>query len=254
MRPRFVVHHRQEVDSTNEEARRLARAGAGHFEAVVADVQTAGRGRRGRSWIGLSGQNLFLSVILRPDMPAARAPRLVAVCAVAVAEALRSFGADARIKWPNDVVVHGRKLAGILTELSAMGSRIAFVVLGVGLNVNLAPSQLPEELRDNATSLLRERGREVEREALVAELLESLEAHFSRHEREGFEKIRERYRELSATIGRRVRLVEAERQVEGVAVDVDETGALLFRHDGGVIERVLTGDVTSLRPADRRNG
>ncbi|MFO7155332.1 MAG: biotin--[acetyl-CoA-carboxylase] ligase [Pseudomonadota bacterium] len=247
MRPRFVVHHRQEVDSTNEEARRLARAGAGHFEAVVADVQTAGRGRRGRSWIGLSGQNLFLSVILRPDMPAARAPRLVAVCAVAVAEALRSFGADARIKWPNDVEVSGRKICGILLELSARGENVDFAVAGIGVNLEGDLCALGPEVAARATTLQAELGIRPGRDEVLRRILEALWAQVDRLQREGFDPIRQRYLELSSTVGARVRLAEPERMVEGVAVDVDGEGALWVEIDGGGRERFLSGDLVTLR-------
>jgi len=247
MRPRFVVHRLDSVESTNDEARRLARAGAGHFEAVVADVQTAGRGRRGRTWIGLPGQNLFLSVILRPDLPAARAPRLVAVCAVAVAEALRSFGADARIKWPNDVEVGGRKICGILLELSAGGKKVDFAVAGIGVNLEGDLAALGPEAAARATTLERELAIRPGRDEVMRRVLDELWAQVERFEREGFEPVRRRYLELSSTVGARVRLVEPDRTIEGVAVDVDGDGALWVEVNGGGVERFLSGDLVTLR-------
>lgn len=237
------------IPSTNDEALRLARGGAPHGTLVLADRQTAGRGRRGRSWVSPAGVNLYLSIILRPPLPPQRAPELVPVVAVAAAETLRAHGVDAGIKWPNDLEIDGRKVAGILTELSANADRIHFVVVGIGINVNLHGDDLPEELRPIATSMALELGRQLSRPALAADFLGRLEGWLGLHERAGFGPVRERYRELSTTLGQRVRLVEADGEIEGVAEDIDESGAILLRRDDGVLEMARTGDVTSLRLA-----
>ena len=242
---RTLVAH-EEIGSTNDEAIRLAREGAPHGTVVLAERQTAGRGRRGRSWAGAPG-NVFLSVVLRPDLPPRRAPELVPVVAVAAAEAVRGAGVDAGIKWPNDLLVGGRKVAGILTELSASAERIQSVVVGVGVNVNGLGADLPDEVRATATSLREVLGRDVSRAELVAALLERLEGWLDRHAAGGFAPVRTRYRELSATLGTRVRLIDADGTVEGVAEDIDEAGGLLLRRDDGTLERARTGDVTSLR-------
>lgn len=244
-----ALHCHDVIGSTNDEALRLAKEGAAHGTVVIADRQTSGRGRRGRSWASPPGVSAYLSVILRPGLPPHRAPELVSVVAVAAAETLRNAGVEARIKWPNDIEIGGRKVAGILTELSADASRINFVVVGLGLNVNATPADLPEELREIATSLRIELGQEVSRPRVVASLLAHLESWLDVHAAGGFAPIRERYRELSATLGRRVRLIEPDKELEGVAEDVDEAGALLLRRDDGGAERILTGDVTSLRVA-----
>ena len=237
------------LPSTNDEALRLARGGAVHGTVVVAEQQTAGRGRRGRGWSSPPGVNLYLSLVLRPALAPQRAPELVPTLAVAAAETLRAAGADAGIKWPNDLEIDGRKAGGILTELSASGERIQFVVAGLGLNVNVEPADLPEEVRERATSLRIAIGHAVSRPALVADLLARIEGWLDLHQRAGFAPVRARYRELSVTLGRRVRLIEDEATVEGVAEDIDESGALLLRRDDGVLERARTGDVTSLRLA-----
>lgn len=248
MRERSIVVHRLEsVDSTNEEAKRLARMGAAHGEAVVADVQTAGKGRRGRRWLSPPGQNLYLSVVLRPEIPPARAPLLVAVSAVAVAEALRSFGAEAKIKWPNDVEVGGRKICGILLELSLRDERVDFAVAGFGVNLEGDLSTLGAEIAERATTLERELGIRPGRDEVMRRILSTLEERLGQFEREGFAPIRARYLELSSTVGARVRLFEPERTIEGVALDVDDEGALWVEVDGGGIERHLTGDLVTLR-------
>jgi BirA family biotin operon repressor/biotin-[acetyl-CoA-carboxylase] ligase len=244
------IHAYDELESTNDEAHRLADAGALHGEVVIAEDQTKGRGRKGRSWIAPKGLGLTTSVVLRPALPASRAPELTIVAAVAVCEAVRELGAAARIKWPNDVECRGRKLAGLLTELRAENERIRHAILGVGLNVSLEARDLPEELRDRATSLLIETGERQPRPVVCAVLLEHLEEWLSLHEAEGFEAVRERWRELSSTLGRRVRVVNDARSgsFEGDAIDLAPDGALLVKDASGSLQRVVAADVEHLRP------
>jgi BirA family biotin operon repressor/biotin-[acetyl-CoA-carboxylase] ligase len=237
------IHSFAEVASTNDEAHRLAdHADAEHGEVVIADVQTHGRGRRGRSWVAPAGRALTFSIILRPAISPALAPEITLVAAVAVCEAARELGAgDARIKWPNDIECGGRKLAGLLTELRADPERVRYAILGVGLNVSAQPGDFPEGLR--ATSLRIERGGfSVARPLACARVLEHLEEWLVLHETEGFGPVRERWRELSSTLGRRVR-VEGPVPLEGEAVDLADDGALLVRTDAGATERVVAGDI-----------
>ncbi len=237
------IHHFEEVESTNDEAHRLAEAGALHGEVVVADFQTRGRGRRGRSWVAPRGKALTFSVVLRPAIAPARAPEITIAAAVAAAEAAREMGAgSARIKWPNDVECKGRKIAGLLTELRAEPDRVRHAVLGVGVNVSLQMHDFPEELRPVATSLLLESGERQPRPLVCARLLERIEEWLSLHETEGFGPVADRWRELSSTLGRRVRITGAD-PIEGDAVDLAEDGALLVRTAGGALVRVLAGDV-----------
>ncbi|MBM4379607.1 MAG: biotin--[acetyl-CoA-carboxylase] ligase [Deltaproteobacteria bacterium] len=247
-----TLHYREELPSTNALAYRLAQEGAFHGEVVICEQQTAGRGRRGRSWVSPPWLNLAFSAILRPDLPPQRAPELTLVAAVALAEALREAGAaDAAIKWPNDVQVGGLKVAGILTELSAEADKVHFVVLGMGVNLNLSEADLPEELRGTATSLMRARGSRVPRALFTAALLSHLERWLERHVEEGFAPVREAWKRLSSTVGQRVRVRTERSEYVGLAEDIDEAGALLVRVDGGRLERVLAGDVEQLRPATR---
>jgi BirA family transcriptional regulator, biotin operon repressor / biotin---[acetyl-CoA-carboxylase] ligase len=237
------IHHFDEVESTNDEAHRLAEAGALHGEVVVADFQTRGRGRRGRSWVAPRGKALTFSVVLRPAIAPARAPEITIAAAVAAAEAAREMGAgNARIKWPNDVECKGHKIAGLLTELRAEPDRVRHAVLGVGVNVSLQMHDFPEELRPVATSLLLESGERQPRPLVCARLLEHVEEWLSLHETEGFGPVADRWRELSSTLGRRVRITGAD-PIEGDAVDLAEDGALLVRAPGGALVRVLAGDV-----------
>ena len=243
-----TIHYREEVPSTNEVAFRLAQDGAAHGEVVISEVQTKGRGRRGRVWVSPPGGNLYFSAILRPELPPQRAPELTFVAAVAVAQTLREAGAkNASIKWPNDLLVDGRKVAGILTELSAEPEQVHFVVVGVGVNLNIPPSALPPEVAQIATSLSAARGGRVPRALFAAALFTRLEEGVDLHQEEGFGPVQKAWRELNGTLGQEVLVKTEQREFAGVAEDVDEHGALLVRTAHGT-ERVLSGDVEQLRP------
>ena len=245
------LHHRAVIDSTNALAHILAGEGAFHGEAVVAEHQTQGRGRRGRTWISPPEQNIYLSVILRPDLEASRAPELTFVAGVAIAESLRTaFNLPVDLKWPNDLLVHGLKLAGILTELGTKKDRIDYVVLGLGLNVNMETEDFPEEIASTATSLRIELGQSLDRPLLCAAILSSLEAWYDRWLEEGFEPVREMWQTLSATLQRPVRVLLGEdvQGFDGIAEGIDARGSLLVRRANGVLERVVAGEVQHLRP------
>jgi BirA family biotin operon repressor/biotin-[acetyl-CoA-carboxylase] ligase len=242
-----VLHWYEELGSTNDRARELAEEGAEHGEVVIAEAQTAGRGRRGRTWISPARRNLYFSAILRPDLPPARAPELTLVASLAVCDALRHAGVPAGIKWPNDVLASERKIAGILTELAAEADRVHWVVIGVGVNVNARAEDFPEELRGEATSVLLERGEPAPRALFAAACLAELEGWIDRHAEEGFGPVREAWRARSVTLGREVTASVQGREVAGTAEDIDDSGALLVRGRGGV-ERITAGDIVHLRP------
>jgi BirA family biotin operon repressor/biotin-[acetyl-CoA-carboxylase] ligase len=188
------IHFLEEVVSTNDEAHRLADSGALHNKMVITERQTQGRGRRGRRWIDSPGASLVFSVVLRPVLPALRAPELALTAAVAVCEAAREMGASsAAIKWPNDVECGGRKLAGLLAELRTEGSAIRHAVLGVGFNSGTTVEGFPPELAAIATSLAIEGGGPVARPLAFARLLESLDEWLALHDLEGFGPVRERF-------------------------------------------------------------
>ncbi len=247
-----TIHYEQQLESTNATAFRLAAEGAPHGEVVIAEAQTSGKGRRGRNWVSPGGLNLYASLILRPDLPPQRAPELTLVAAVALAETLREAGApEAQIKWPNDVQIAGKKVAGILTELSSDPDRISFVILGVGVNLNSTAADLPEEVASLATSLGEARGAKVPRALFAAALFSRLEEWLDRHADEGFEPIRQAWKTLSSTLGQQV-LVKTERsEFRAFAEDIDEAGALVVRREDGTLEKVIAGDVEQLRTRQR---
>ena len=226
-----VVHHVATVDSTQEAVFALASAGAPDGAAVVADTQTAGRGRRGRRWHDEAGTSLLVSVLLRPALPPSLRPLLSYAASLAVVGTLGTLGLEARVKWPNDVLVAGRKVAGILLE-----AREGVVVVGVGLNVN--QQRFPPELAARATSVALQTGRAADRGVLLATLLDELDRWRARLEQEGFAPVRERWRAVSDTLGRGVRVDD----VAGVAVDLDAAGALVVDAAGGR-RRVVAGEL-----------
>jgi BirA family transcriptional regulator, biotin operon repressor / biotin---[acetyl-CoA-carboxylase] ligase len=245
------VEYRPSVGSTNDLAKQLARAGASEGLLVLADEQTAGKGRLGRSWSTPPGSALAMTLVLRPALPPYHAPRITLVAAVAVAEAVRAeTGLPAGIKWPNDLQVGGRKLCGILTEMEAEMERIAFVVCGMGLNVNLAREAMPPEFRESATSLMAELGRPVARAPLVRAIMARFEEAYDQLLSGRLGQVLDRWRELSVTLGRQVAVlsVTGAPTVDGIAEDLDADGALLVRESGtGTLHRVMAGEVT-LRP------
>jgi BirA family biotin operon repressor/biotin-[acetyl-CoA-carboxylase] ligase len=243
------IYYRDTLASTNELAKELARQGEEEGTLVIAEEQVAGRGRRGRSWHSPRGQNLLFSLLLRPPLQPAQTPQLTFLAAVALAEILKEeLGLAAGIKWPNDVYVGGRKVAGILTELSAEVDRVNFVIMGIGINVNTPLDDFPLPLQDRATSLQAEVGRALSRVDLLQKLLLRIENWYKAFLRDGFAPLRRRWKELALVLGKGVQVIGPDETLSGVAVDVDDFGALLVQVPEGPVRRVLAGDV-SLREA-----
>lgn len=240
-----ALHCFAELDSTNTTARELAAGGAPDGTVVIADAQRHGRGRLGRQWVSPAGRNLYLSVALRDAGPPEHLGQLSLLAGVATAETVRAWCPAAVIKWPNDVLIDGRKAAGILCEMEPAGSA-RVVVLGIGVNLNGGPDDFPAELRDKATSLALAGGAPVDRARVAAALLDALEAHVERWRRDGFAPIAAAWRALAAMLGRPIRVAEPDGTVEGVAEDLADDGALLVRRADGRLHRVVAGDVTVL--------
>jgi BirA family biotin operon repressor/biotin-[acetyl-CoA-carboxylase] ligase len=230
----------EECDSTNDLVASQARAGAPAGLCVIADRQTRGRGRHGRAWFSPSGANLYLSLLARPALPARASPPLALAAGVAAREALASFGLPIDLKWPNDLLVHERKLGGVLIETSIEGERVGHVVVGVGINVNLAAADFPEELRPAATSVAIETGRRQPREPIAAALLHRLEEWTDRFVAEGPGPAVRAFRGAAgATIGRHVRVGGR----TAVAEQIQDDGALQVRDNTGIIHLVYAGEL-----------
>jgi BirA family biotin operon repressor/biotin-[acetyl-CoA-carboxylase] ligase len=237
----------QQTGSTNDVVARQGADGVPEGLVVFAESQTAGRGRQGRTWQSPSGKGLWFSVLLRPSYGTVAAGRLTVAASVAVAGALgRVGGVDARIKWPNDITVRGRKMAGILTELHQPVGKPMFAVLGIGIDVNCAAADFPLELRETATSLSIETGTMHDRAGLATEVLRELDGWY-RQSAVDFDAVIARWAELSTTLGRHLSVRVGSATVEGFAQALDSDGALLVRHDNGRVERIVSGDVVKQR-------
>jgi BirA family biotin operon repressor/biotin-[acetyl-CoA-carboxylase] ligase len=235
------VHHYDSLGSTMDEAFRLGLADAPEGAVVVAESQTKGRGRMGRHWSSPKGKGIYFSLILRPKLPPSQAAMLTLAAAVAVSESVEKIFPDvkARIKWPNDLLVGGKKLCGILTELRAETDRVQFIVVGVGLNVNTKQTQLLPE----ATSLRVETGSKCSRLVLFQEILRDLEQRYTSFLKEGSSSVVADWKARSATLGCKVRFVDRGENRVGVAEDLADDGGLLIRMPDGKIIKRVAGDI-----------
>ncbi len=232
------------VASTNDLLRLLAQRGAAEGTVVLAREQTGGRGRMGRTWVSPAG-GLWLSILLRPADPSD--PRIGLAVAVGVADALRQVSAaDVGLKWPNDLVLRGRKVGGVLVE-----SVPPCAVAGIGVNVNVDRAQFPAEIRSTAISLLEAVGAKVDLEEVLRVVLAGVDDAYAAHRAGRIDDILARWRRLCVTLGQVVRVQSGERLIEGVALDIDRDGALLVSGPDGVPTRVLGGDVTVLQGGGR---
>ena len=233
----------QSVDSTNEEAKRQAQKGAPHGSVFVAEEQTLGKGRLGRHWIAEPQTGAWMSVLLRPDLGVRDVMQITLIAGLAVSRAITGLcGCNAQIKWPNDVVINGKKVCGILTEMAAESECIHYLVIGIGVNVN--HRAFPEEISHKATSLFLETGKAIPRAAVVRAVLEELEILYDQFVASPFEDILSAYRKNCVTLGRRVSFQRQEETYSGIAEDVNEEGDLLVRLSGGELIRVNSGEVT----------
>ena len=231
----------EETSSTNDVVLRMAGSGTQEGLAVFAESQTRGRGRRGRVWMSPKRKGLWFSVLLRPRIAPVALTRVTVAASVAVARALHQFaGVNARIKWPNDVTVGGRKLAGILTEMHGEADEIKFAILGIGIDMNCRQEELPEGIP--ATSLLIETGEAQDRAALAAVVLTALDDAY-RLALENFDAVIEEWAQLCTTLGKQIAVTMGPRRIEGHAQALDGDGALLLRQDNGRIERIVGGDI-----------
>lgn len=239
------VHYFAELESTQRTAAAMAARGALHGEVVVAERQTAGRGRMGRQWHSPPGVNFYGTFILRPAIAVAEAALLSLSAGVAVAEAMESVAPGiVALKWPNDVWLRGRKAGGIIAEaVTDARHHLACVLLGIGLNLNLAPERIPEDLRDKATSVLAATGRPCDRTALARELFSRLNTRYMETVSGGFAAVRPAWERYSALTGRRVTVVDGQSRLAGTVRGIGPDGALLLEAEGR-IARILAGDVS----------
>ena len=239
------IHVFEQTTSTNDVIEKLARDGVKEGAVVFAESQTKGRGRLGRAWMSPARKGLWFSILLRPELRPQETTQLTVASATALRRAIQSeTGLNPEIKWPNDILIGGKKVAGILTELSAELDRVKHVILGVGVDVNLGANEFPQELRRTATSLKIETGKAVSRPELATAILRELDCDYARVCGNLFANVADEWEAHCTTIGRVVTIRVGGRQVRGRAESLDDDGALLLRTEHGHLERITGGDVT----------
>lgn len=235
----------QETSSTNDVAARLAREGVAEGAVVFAEAQSKGRGRLGRVWLSPAGKGLWFTVVLRPTMAPSHATQLTVAAATALARAVtQQTGIVPEIKWPNDILIRGRKVAGILTEMDAELEHVKQLLLGIGMDVNLEAADFPAALRKIATSLRIETGQKINRAELAVTILRELDHDYELVKNGEFARLAEQWEERCSTVGREVSIRVGDRVIRGRAESLDDDGALLVRTPHGHLQRIIGGDVT----------
>ena len=239
------MHYKPTVDSTNRVAKALAYHGAADGTIVVAEEQTNGKGRRDRNYYSPRGKGIWFSIVLHPKILPKDAPKLTLMTAVAVAEAMNRFNIKPEIKWPNDILFDGRKLVGILTEMTGEMGKIYYIVVGIGINVNIARKDFPEEIRDTAASLSEITGEEIPRVKIFRAVLEELDKLYREIKANGFDKVLTLWRKYNVTLGKNIRVISVidGNDFSGKAVDLNEDGALVVETPEG-LRTVYAGDVS----------
>jgi BirA family transcriptional regulator, biotin operon repressor / biotin---[acetyl-CoA-carboxylase] ligase len=236
------------VDSTNTYAMELAEKGADHGTVVIADNQTKGKGRMGRTWVSPPGGNIYMSVILRPSMQLRDGTLLTITAGVACCRALRSSaGLQAEIKWPNDLMVSGRKAGGILTEIKANADGIIFAIMGIGINVNASVDDFPPDIKGTATSIRNETAGERPTDAIIEGVLNELDCWTDVLGEKGGGPVLDEWRRLTTMLGRTVSATLGGETLTGIAEDVDDWGMLVLRLPSGISRKINAGDLTILR-------
>ena len=237
------ICYKEEIDSTNTEAKRLAQLGEPHGLLVIADKQTMGKGRQGRSWSSEKGSGIFMSLLLKPHFKPEKASMLTLITALAVTAAIREeTSLEAFIKWPNDIVVNGKKVCGILTEMSAEENQIHYVIIGIGINVNT--EQFPEEIKDIATSLFLEKGIKLERSRFVSNVLAKLEQYYEVFlKTNNLEFLLEQYNEKLINKDKQVKIIDSKEEFTGIAKGINEKGELLVKTEQELV-KIRSGEVS----------
>jgi len=243
-----TFHFYHAVESTNLIAIDLAQQDAPEGTVVLADQQLSGRGRGSRSWHSPAGVGIYCSILLRPKMAVAKTQLITLMAGVSIVKAIAlQTGLSPRLKWPNDILINDKKVAGILLESKVSGVQIGYSVIGFGINVNNGSADLPEDIRERASSLLMELKKTVDRSRLVIAIFSELERLYHRFKCEDFPVILQQWRHYSSTLGQRVRIWQEDKATDGIAVDLTEDGGLLVKVEGGKKIVIHAGDVEHLR-------
>lgn len=240
-----VIHYEEEVTSTQKIAHQLAQEGAAEGTLVVSELQTAGRGRMDRKWFSPKGTGVWMSLILRPPIPPQKTPQLTLLTAVAIAQAIQEVtGLVPDIKWPNDILINGKKCVGILTELQADPDRVHSVIIGIGMNVNQTREQFPEDIRELATSLAIEKEEKIKRAELIQEVLGKMETLYRQYLQHGFLPIKLLWEGYAISIGKEITARMLNGTIRGVARGITEEGVLMLEDADGVVHYIHSADIS----------
>ena len=234
----------EEVDSTNDVAKRLAPKSK-EGTVIIAETQTKGRGRGRREWISPPG-GVWMSVILKPKIDLSCAPVFTLIFGLGVCKVIRSFGLNAKIKWPNDVIIKGRKIAGVLADLDFY-EEVNFVIVGVGIDANVDLEDFPKEFRGNVTSLKKELGQEIEKQSLIQNIFQEMNRVYDRFKSGSLSSLLQEWKELSSIIGKTVEVHTETETIKGDAIDIDKSGALIIKLEDGSHKKIIAGEVNGVR-------
>jgi BirA family biotin operon repressor/biotin-[acetyl-CoA-carboxylase] ligase len=232
------------VGSTNEFAYARAMQGEAEGALVIAEQQLRGRGRKSRLWDSPFNKGLWFSLILRPQLPAARAGLIPFLAGVSIAEAIQKFvGLAPSVKWPNDLLLNGKKFCGILSEVEFQDDLIKFIILGIGINVHHKQGEFPEEFQKRATSLQIESNLRLDRSELLAEIMLQLEEHYKLMKQNGFKQIITNWKKRCPHLGKEVTIIQDDEKLDGIFEDLNDEGCLLLRTKEGELKKIITGDL-----------
>ncbi len=239
------ILHFDTIDSTNSKAKELANNGEEHGTIVVSEEQTLGRGRMGRSFVSPKGKGIWMSIILRPDIDPLRISLITQIAAAAVNTALTQFGVDSKIKWPNDIILKGKKVCGILTEMSGELTKINYVVLGIGLNANIDCDDFTEEIKEIATSLKIQFERDFDRKALMASVINNFEALYDEFEKkDDISNTIKICKDKSILIGKNIKVIQRNMETKAKVLDINEEGLLVVEYEDGTIKSLISGEIS----------
>lgn len=239
------IFHFEILDSTNDKAKELALRKGLDGALVISEEQTTGKGRLGRHWVSPRHKGIWMSIILKPDLEPAVVPRITHISAASVISALKELGIHALVKWPNDIILNGKKICGILTEMSGEINKIAYIVVGIGINANLTKEDIPSEIAEKASSLLVETGSQCDRKLVAAKVLNKFEILYNNFLNTGsIDDSIKICKENSILIGRDVRIIYRQKETKAHAVDLNSKGELVVQFEDGHVEPVISGEVS----------
>jgi len=238
----------EKVGSTNTVAAELAEKGVSEGTVVLAEYQEKGKGRLGRRWVSPPGVNIYMSIIVRPEVNPRDGQFITMMAAIACSTALRKLTSlDVTVKWPNDLMVSGRKIGGILTEMKISPRRVIYAIVGIGINVNIDKSAFPSDIKERATSVKNERGLSYPRNAIIVEILNEISQWYRTLKEKGKEILLSEWKRLTSTLGREVKVTVGKEVFKGLAESIDDEGRLILRLPSGAVKRIRAGDITILR-------